>query len=213
MCVCFPLKKISTLPIDCVKRTVGKVCAGTGKLLGPVIAQGEADYYLPHHAICRHDFASKKKPDVARAFVVLRPWSIAVYKTPAHMKHNAIRVIETHDILMVNKRTLPGEPPYIEIMTMNMEFMNLFVARNPETGEDLDTVMSIDTHELDLWKALFRMAMEFQPNYLIADQGANFKAEMSELAIQVRQNEPSRHNSTTGFSMVLGLGLSPVWAT
>ena len=58
------------------------------------MAQGEVDYYLPYHALTRVDFAAKKKPDVARAWLVLRPWSLALYKSPAHVKHRPLLLLK-----------------------------------------------------------------------------------------------------------------------
>ena len=54
------------------------------------MAQGEVDYYSPHHALTRLDFGAKKAPDLARAWLVLRPWSLSLYKSPAHLKHRPL---------------------------------------------------------------------------------------------------------------------------
>jgi hypothetical protein len=46
----------------------------------------------PYHALYRHDFAAKSKPDVHKAWVVLVPWALLLYKSPAHMRHRPFMV-------------------------------------------------------------------------------------------------------------------------
>ena len=113
---------------------------------------------MPYHALYRHDFAAKSKPDVHKAWLVLMPWALLLYKSPAHMKHRPFMVIKHRMIATVHKRECLDEPHYLEIMTIDMDFINLFVCRDPVTRKPIDHPWAVTQHELHLWKALINLA-------------------------------------------------------
>ena len=127
------------------------------------------------------------------------------------MKHRPLILLRTRDCAVTKRRDVEGEPAYLEIMTMELEYINIFVARehdkeSPSYHKEYDTDLSMDTHELDLWMALLRVASEYfkdpvsreeavshvpsltlrvptRHDQMLEDQGVSTKAALSETAI------------------------------